>query len=65
MSQTESNPIEPLKKPYSAWKAELEPERYEVLFEEATEPPRSSPLHRSLRWVALGARGRKSLLSAW
>jgi peptide-methionine (R)-S-oxide reductase len=47
MSQTESNPIEPLQKPHSAWKAELE--RYEVLFEEVTEPPRSSPLNQEKR----------------
>ena len=49
MSQTESNPIESLQKPHSAWRAELEPERYEVLFEEATEPPRSSPLNQEKR----------------
>ena len=49
MSQTDSEPIEPLQKPHSAWRDELEPERYQVLFEEATEPPRSSPLNQEKR----------------
>ena len=49
MSQTDSETIEPIQKPHSAWKDELEPERYQVLFEEATEPPRSSPLNQEKR----------------
>ena len=35
----------PLDKPHEAWKGELEPEQYAVLFEEATERPWSSPLN--------------------
>lgn len=31
------------------WKQELPPERYHVLFEEGTEPPRSSPLNQEKR----------------
>jgi peptide-methionine (R)-S-oxide reductase len=49
MSQNDESPVEPLKKPHSAWRSELEPERYAVLFEEATEPPRSSPLNQEKR----------------
>ena len=44
-----SQPIEKLDKPRSAWRATLSPERYRVLFEEATEPPRSSPLNQQKR----------------
>ena len=36
--------IVPLAKPHEAWKSELPADRYRVLFEEATEPPGSSPL---------------------
>jgi peptide-methionine (R)-S-oxide reductase len=49
MSQNDEPPVEPLKKSHSAWRSELEPERYAVLFEEATEPPRSSPLNHEKR----------------
>ena len=31
------------------WKKDLPPERYTVLFEEGTEPPRSSPLNHEKR----------------
>ena len=39
------NPAAPLQKPHEAWRAELEPEQYSVLFEEATERPWTSPLN--------------------
>ncbi len=38
-----------LDKPKSEWKTLLEPARYEVLFEEDTEPPGSSPLNQEKR----------------
>ncbi len=44
-----SQPIAKLVKPHSAWRDALPPERYQVLFEEATEPPHSSPLNREKR----------------
>lgn len=34
-----------LDKSKSEWREQLEPERYEVMFEEGTEPPGSSPLN--------------------
>lgn len=37
------------KKPASDWRAELDPDRYAVLFEEATERPFSSPLYEEER----------------
>ena len=49
MSQPDTKQIQPLDKPHSAWRDELEPERYAVLFEEATEPPRSSLLNHEKR----------------
>ena len=49
MSQADSEQIEPLEKPHSAWREELEPERYQILFEEATERPGSSPLNQEKR----------------
>jgi peptide-methionine (R)-S-oxide reductase len=44
-----SDTIERLNKPHSEWREELPPERYEVLFKEATEPPRTSPLNQEKR----------------
>jgi peptide-methionine (R)-S-oxide reductase len=40
-----SEPVKKLEKPQAAWRNAISPERYQVLFEEATEPPRSSPLN--------------------
>ncbi|MBI4573263.1 MAG: peptide-methionine (R)-S-oxide reductase MsrB [candidate division NC10 bacterium] len=44
-----SLPIVKLDKPRSAWRDALSPQRYQVLFGEATEPPRSSPLDQEKR----------------
>jgi len=44
-----SEPVKKLEKPQAAWRNALAPERYPVLFEEATEPPRSSPLNQEKR----------------
>lgn len=44
-----SEPVKKFEKPHAAWRTTLAPERYQVLFEEATEPPRSSPLNREKR----------------
>jgi len=41
--------VEPLDLPKSEWKKRLSPEAYAVLFEEDTEPPRSSPLDHEKR----------------
>jgi peptide-methionine (R)-S-oxide reductase len=41
--------VEKLEKPHGEWRAELPADRYAVLFEEATEPPRSSPLNQEKR----------------
>jgi peptide-methionine (R)-S-oxide reductase len=41
--------VEKLNKPHSAWRDELPEDRYAVLFKEATEPPRSSPLNQEKR----------------
>ena len=41
--------VQPLDKPKSAWKSLLAPEAYEVLFEEDTERPFSSPLNHEKR----------------
>ena len=41
--------VEPIRKSEDDWKQELPPERYRVLFEEGTEPPRSSPLNHEKR----------------
>ena len=49
MSQSDSETITPLDKPHKAWRDELEPERYEILFREGTEPPRTSPLNAEKR----------------
>lgn len=44
-----SDGVEKLNKSRSAWRVALSAERYQVLFEEATEPPNSSPLNREKR----------------
>jgi peptide-methionine (R)-S-oxide reductase len=44
-----SQPFAKLDRPRAAWREVLSPARYEVLFEEATEPPRSSPLNQEKR----------------
>ena len=41
--------VDPIRKSEDDWKQELPPERYRVLFEEGTEPPRSSPLNQEKR----------------
>ena len=41
--------IDPIEKAPEQWEQELPPERYRVLFEEGTEPPRSSPLNHEKR----------------
>jgi peptide-methionine (R)-S-oxide reductase len=41
--------VDPIQKSEDEWKQELPPERYRVLFEEGTEPPRSSPLNQEKR----------------
>jgi peptide-methionine (R)-S-oxide reductase len=40
---------ETLRKPRQEWRETLPPERYRILFEEGTEPPRSSPLNQEKR----------------
>ena len=49
MADPETGPVEKLDKPHSAWREALPGDRYAVLFEEATEPPRSSPLNQEKR----------------
>ena len=44
-----SQPIEQLSKPRTAWRDALSPDRYEVLFDEATERAGSSALNREKR----------------
>jgi peptide-methionine (R)-S-oxide reductase len=44
-----ANEIDPIRKRPEEWREQLPPERYQVLFEEGTEPPRSSPLNREKR----------------
>jgi len=44
-----SEPVKKLEKPHAAWRTTLAPDRYRLLFEEATEPPRSSPLNQEKR----------------
>ena len=44
-----TEPVKKLEKPHSAWQDTLSPDRYQVLFREATEPPRSSPLNQEKR----------------
>jgi peptide-methionine (R)-S-oxide reductase len=44
-----SQPFAKLDRTRAAWREVLSPARYEVLFEEATEPPRSSPLNQEKR----------------
>ena len=45
LDQPLNEPVEKLDKAPEDWKSELPEERYAVLFEEATEPSRSSPLN--------------------
>jgi peptide-methionine (R)-S-oxide reductase len=45
MTEKNADGIEPLKKSHSEWREMLPPDRYAVLFEEATERPFSSPLN--------------------
>jgi len=45
MSRSDPKAIDKLTKPHSEWRHLLAPEHYAVLFEEATEPPFSSPLN--------------------
>jgi peptide-methionine (R)-S-oxide reductase len=49
LGAAESMSLDRLSKPKSEWKALLEPERYKILFEEATERPHSSPLNQEKR----------------
>lgn len=49
MSTPEPNPVEKLTKAHSEWRTLLAPERYAVLFEEATERAFSHPLDREKR----------------
>lgn len=44
-SSAQTATVEPLDKPLEEWREMLSPERYAILFEEATEPPFSSPLN--------------------
>ena len=44
-----SDDVERIRKDPSEWKQQLPPERFRVLFEEGTEPPRSSPLNQEKR----------------
>jgi peptide-methionine (R)-S-oxide reductase len=48
-SEQESSPVAKLNKPLSEWRTLLPPEAYAVLFAEATERPRSSPLNNEKR----------------
>jgi peptide-methionine (R)-S-oxide reductase len=45
----EAPAIPPLVRPHAEWRKLLAPEAYEVLFEEGTEPPYSSPLEKEKR----------------
>lgn len=40
-----AQPVEKLNKPHAEWRDALSSERYQILFEEATERPHSSPLN--------------------
>lgn len=44
-----SQPVEKITKPGSAWRQAVSPDRFEVLFEEATEPAGTSPLNKEKR----------------
>jgi peptide-methionine (R)-S-oxide reductase len=44
-----SQPFEKLSKPHAAWRDVLPPDRYRILFEEATERAGSSPLNQEKR----------------
>ena len=49
MTNEVDQPVEKLEKSHDEWETELPEDRYAVLFEEATEPPRSSPLNQEKR----------------
>lgn len=49
MSQPESQAADRLSKPHAEWRALVSPQQYEVLFEEATERPFTSPLNEEKR----------------
>lgn len=49
MSTPDATPVKPLQKPHSAWKGQIAPQRYAVLFGEGTEPSNSSPLNQEKR----------------
>ena len=49
MTNEVDQPVEKLEKSHEEWEAELPEDRFAVLFEEATEPPRSSPLNQEKR----------------
>ncbi len=42
-------PVEKLSKPHAEWREAVPPDQYQVLFEDATERPGSSPLNREKR----------------
>ena len=42
-------PVEKLSKPHAEWRETVPPDQYQVLFEDATERPGSSPLNREKR----------------
>lgn len=44
-----AQPVEKLNTPHDAWRDTVPPDRYQVLFEDATERPGSSPLNREKR----------------
>lgn len=48
-AQAGAGDIDPLRKPKDAWRELLPAERFRILFEEATEPPHSSPLDKETR----------------
>ena len=49
MNDSEGGTVQKLDTPRSEWREKLPGDRYSVLFEEATEPPRSSPLNQEKR----------------
>lgn len=48
-AEASATDFQPLRKPKSEWREILPPERYRILFEEATERPYSSPLDKETR----------------
>lgn len=45
----DTSDVTPLEKPHQSWKGVVDGEAYHVLFEEGTEPPRTSPLNEEKR----------------